>query len=153
MELSGGQFLQPVQKLVATIILTSLIEKLKCKSIPLGSTMKKACESVLFSTKCACRYEKWCFASWSCCAVKFLRKWVAHFTSHCAKHNTSQRHCRCFTCRSAANFSKKADHADLNPMVRIHQWKTQIHLFRTPLPKIPNAKAFGISTYYLFTLH
>ena len=58
MELSGGQFLQPVQKLVATIILTSLIEKLKCKSIPLGSTMKKACESVLFSTKCACRYEK-----------------------------------------------------------------------------------------------
>ena len=44
MELFGGQFLQPVQKLVATIILTSLIEKLKCKSIPLGSTKESLLE-------------------------------------------------------------------------------------------------------------
>ena len=32
--------------------------------------------------------------------VKRLRAWVAHLTSHCAKHNTSQRHRRCFTWRS-----------------------------------------------------
>ena len=32
--------------------------------------------------------------------VKCLRAWVAHGTSLCAKHNTSQRHCRCFTWQS-----------------------------------------------------
>ena len=32
--------------------------------------------------------------------VKCLREWVAHLTSHCAKHNTSQRHRRCFTWQS-----------------------------------------------------
>ena len=38
--------------------------------------------------------------------VKRLRAWVARFTSRCAKHNTSQRHHRCFACRTVAGFTK-----------------------------------------------
>ena len=38
--------------------------------------------------------------------VKRLRTWVARFTSRCAKHNTSQRHHRCFACRTVAGFTK-----------------------------------------------
>ena len=32
--------------------------------------------------------------------MKCLRAWMAHWTSFCAKHNTSRRHCRCFTWQS-----------------------------------------------------
>ena len=47
---------------------------------------KKARKSVLFSTKCACRHEKISFASWSCFAVKFLRKPALFFVFKRAFH-------------------------------------------------------------------
>ena len=48
-ELSGGQFLPPVQKLVATLIFARPTQGQKCKRVPFGNRIFQGKRSLVFS--------------------------------------------------------------------------------------------------------
>ena len=83
----GHGFVPPTWKLIHRVHMTR-----KTSFCPLG-------QKLVFSSEACLRHGKRRFAPGRCFAEKYLRKCVARFPSHRAKHDPSRRLCRPFTSR------------------------------------------------------
>ena len=83
----GHGFVPPTWKLIHRVHMTR-----KTSFCPLG-------QKLVFSSEACLRHGKRRFAPGRCFAGKYLRKCVARFPSHRAKHDPSRRLCRPFTSR------------------------------------------------------